>query len=674
MLYNYRNELMLYGISERAIKDVVLKKLDDMDLFEKIQDSIYSYVNDEFIKKILDGIDPENIDGIKEISEWIKNHQDLYNELKDSVDKKVTGVQTEFSNSLENLKITILGEGVKDTYDTLVEIGTWIENHGTEVQSLYESIIGIQGDINETNKTIDDYKTTLNDIQSTINDYQINVDLKLKDVQNKFNEVENEHVMDVDKKLKDIQDKFNTLLLQSYSSRASYVINEGGNIPPLNEDVKITNKEDIININKDTTLNLNGHELFVSSELTTYGDVLPINGSNVVINNGKIYGDSQNSSSGVILVKNDSNVTLNNVEVVGVNPIYIYSTKGKSEVEINDGCTLTSEGTQVVYVEKQQNGGKVIINGGYFESKNTNPTYIDKNGNQKFLLNLKDNIRQPTTDKKPIDFIEVLGGTFVNFDPSDNSSEGEHTTYVPEGYISIMRKSNGNRLYTVSIDDSKDVVTKIKTGEKITLEHNLKPSESTNLFLGVNSDVDLNGHIIAAKGDSNKATVTITNTAEVKLSNGYIISSDIESNEGNTKPIIFIKSNGGLELNNITIDGEGIPVWINGDGNAHVTINSGVYSSEDSHTLYVQKGGKIIVNGGTFGKPGVVNDFLINIYDSTRKGHDNRDFIEIFGGEFWNFDPSDNISEGIPTNYVNDNYTVVVEEYGDDKLYKVIQK
>ena len=140
--------------------------------------------------------------------------------------------------------------------------------------------------------------------------------------------------------------------------------------------------------------------------------------------------------------------------------------------------------------------------------------------------------------------------------------------------------------------------------------------------------------------------------------------------------MMFVKANGNLTLNNVTTDGEGVSVWMRADGNASVTINSGNYSSDNSHVVYSMGGGKITINGGTFGKPGQDNkEWILNIEDSARrKVSDNRELIEVKGGEFWNFDPSNNTSEGNPTNYVADGYTVNVENVGEDKLYKVVLK
>ena len=79
-------------------------------------------------------------------------------------------------------------------------------------------------------------------------------------------------------------------------------------------------------------------------------------------------------------------------------------------------------------------GAKIIINDGFFSS-------TAKFGEQYWVLNCQDN-----TDSS----IVVTGGTFVNFDPSNNISEGAGTNYVATGYKVVSEtQENGEVWYTV---------------------------------------------------------------------------------------------------------------------------------------------------------------------------------------------------------------------------------
>lgn len=147
-------------------------------------------------------------------------------------------------------------------------------------------------------------------------------------------------------------------------------------------------------------------------------------------------------ATATILVRDNINLYLENVEVEGMVPVYVLADTN-TNIIIESG-KFVGYGPQVVYV--QRNAGKVIIEDGYFESNNTDPTSLDENGNQRFLINLKDEIR---ADKAPIEFIEVHGGEFVNFNPANNASEGPRTNYVPEGYTVEEREEDGKRIYKV---------------------------------------------------------------------------------------------------------------------------------------------------------------------------------------------------------------------------------
>ena len=45
--------------------------------------------------------------------------------------------------------------------------------------------------------------------------------------------------------------------------------------------------------------------------------------------------------------------------------------------------------------------------------------------------------------------VNICGGTFVGFNPADNTAEGEHTNFVAEGYKSVETTYNGKKAWTV---------------------------------------------------------------------------------------------------------------------------------------------------------------------------------------------------------------------------------
>ena len=78
----------------------------------------------------------------------------------------------------------------------------------------------------------------------------------------------------------------------------------------------------------------------------------------------------------------------------------------------------------------------------------TNGVFRNDNENKAFLLNCYDaNYRNGTAK------IVVTGGKFYDFDPANNTSEGEGTSYVPDGYVSVASTETidgvEHKIYTV---------------------------------------------------------------------------------------------------------------------------------------------------------------------------------------------------------------------------------
>ena len=106
-------------------------------------------------------------------------------------------------------------------------------------------------------------------------------------------------------------------------------------------------------------------------------------------------------------------------------------------VTINGGnFTANANGSECIYCYS----GNIIINGGTFKVTGENAS---------FLLNCNDSNRAAGKA-----WITVKGGTFWNFDPSDNSAEGANTNFVAQGYHVVSDSSSqpGHVLYTVVAD------------------------------------------------------------------------------------------------------------------------------------------------------------------------------------------------------------------------------
>ena len=138
----------------------------------------------------------------------------------------------------------------------------------------------------------------------------------------------------------------------------------------------------------------------------------------------------------------DADTTINASENGGIDT----GENGGYGINVRNGATLTINGGSyygggtAVQVQK----GTLIINGGHFAVEPFGEPY-----GTNFLLNCIDSAYKDGTAK-----IIVKGGTFVNFDPSNNTAEGAGTNFVAGGYKVVSEnKTNGEIWYTVVADN-----------------------------------------------------------------------------------------------------------------------------------------------------------------------------------------------------------------------------
>lgn len=153
------------------------------------------------------------------------------------------------------------------------------------------------------------------------------------------------------------------------------------------------------------------------------------------------------------------NLNLNDKNIVATTPKI-------DAIIIESGATLTIDGDGLVETADGGDGypliadGNVVINSGHFKSnldengKANACIYVRGNGSVKvhggrfetadgsFVLNKKDADRATCS-------ILVMGGEFVEFDPSNNASEGPNTNFVAEGYAVESFVEGGKTIYRV---------------------------------------------------------------------------------------------------------------------------------------------------------------------------------------------------------------------------------
>ena len=210
-------------------------------------------------------------------------------------------------------------------------------------------------------------------------------------------------------------DVWYTVVSKSNSEGLKVVLANGGKLT-VSEEIETNNSgdnaADRVIISKPTTLNLNAKIVF------------PDNMGN------------NNTNFCALIV--DADTTINAGENGGIDT----GVNGGYGINVRNGATLTINGGSYygggTAVQVQE--GTLTITGGHFAVEAFGEPY-----GYNFLLNCIDSAYKNGTAK-----IIVKGGTFVNFDPSNNSAEGAGTNFVADGYKVVpTTQANGDTWYTV---------------------------------------------------------------------------------------------------------------------------------------------------------------------------------------------------------------------------------
>lgn len=186
-------------------------------------------------------------------------------------------------------------------------------------------------------------------------------------------------------------------------------------------------------IEKETSINLNGYN---------------------IINNSVFINESDNSrNSYVFWVKKGGKLTIKgegSIKSAGCTYSIAIRAQG-GEVTIEGGSYYNDgEGSDLIYASA---GGKVSIIGGDFHPCKMLEG-VPGTRNEYCALNIKDADRETSS-------IIVKGGTFYNFNPANNFSEGPKTNFVANGYISNQIDNNiwiveKNTIDDIVVDDDEN--------------------------------------------------------------------------------------------------------------------------------------------------------------------------------------------------------------------------
>ena len=168
-------------------------------------------------------------------------------------------------------------------------------------------------------------------------------------------------------------------------------------------------------------------DIRIASDITLSAPVSVGHSATIDLNNQKLTNQVDNLATDVILVGKDATVKIEgDGQVVAVSGNDGYPVIADGTVEIyggyfESGADAKGMSNACIYA---RGNGKVYIYGGEFRSADGS-----------FVLNKKDADRETTE-------IKVMGGRFHNFNPADNASEGAHTNFVADGYVSIEVEPN----------------------------------------------------------------------------------------------------------------------------------------------------------------------------------------------------------------------------------------
>lgn len=204
------------------------------------------------------------------------------------------------------------------------------------------------------------------------------------------------------------------------NKESSFAPASKGVIPALAEGGKVTLSSDVTVadeaaaaknvITKDTVLNFGSNTVTLDLPNATGATAnwvgVNVDGGNVVFegadggvtcaNNGELY---------AVVVRNGANLTINGGEYIG----------GTTAVSVTEGI--------------------LTINGGYFAVQTEGTSYV---------INCIDSAYKNDTAQ-----VIIQGGSFLNWNPANNASEGAGTNFVPAGYTVVEEAVANGILYTV---------------------------------------------------------------------------------------------------------------------------------------------------------------------------------------------------------------------------------
>ena len=265
--------------------------------------------------------------------------------------------------------------------------------------------------------------------------------------------------------------------------------------------------------------------------------------------------------------------------------------------------------------------------------------FMNSGRDNAFVLNLKDADVATAA-------INVAGGKFHNFDPSNNLSEGANTNFLVAGYGSyelvenvwtVVKKTDEIRVKSVAaLEDA------AFHGAVAVLDANL--ALETSLLVKGNLTLNLNDKQLTSKQDVFDVTGTLTVNGRGDV---------VAATENNCSWCAVYAHDKGVA----TLNG----------GDYKVGAPDGDYND----LIYAKEYAKVVINGGTYYAEGATRadgvEFVLNLKDADVATA----AITVYGGTFENFNPAAAETESVAAYnfvapgykaYANGNFYVVVAE------------
>ena len=196
--------------------------------------------------------------------------------------------------------------------------------------------------------------------------------------------------------------------------------------------------------------------------------------------------------------------------------------------------TITGNGTVTADHAVYVNAGKVVIENGTF-SAGSHAVYVINNGNAEikggtfssevgqyhYALNEYDQTRDATS-------IVVTGGTFVGFNPANNTAEGDNTNFCADGYTAVAGEVEGTWVVQKAISELKpgipvtnisatteeEAISKVKLTVEVPANANVTKDDYANYFKLVATETSEGSGVweVAAVLDDTKVTPVIAET------------------------------------------------------------------------------------------------------------------------------------------------------------------